>query len=234
MGLYIILMGVQGAGKGVQANYIKETYNIPHVSTGDIFRGLQTRTDELALRVKAIMDAGQLVDDDTTNELVADRLNEDDAKNGVILDGYPRNHIQVAFLTDYLAKKGEKINSVLLLDLDLYTAFKRAFGRVADKKTGESFNYYFAQGDVDFVIDKDENEVYPPRLVATRNGEPLKRRDDDADAMSVIKRIEIYLGETMPIVEYYRQKGVVTKIEADMPIEVVSYYIKTVLDKAKQ
>lgn len=233
MGLYIILMGVQGAGKGVQADYIKEKYNIPHVSTGDIFRGLQNRTDELAQRVKAILKSGKLVDDATTNELVADRLNEDDAKNGVILDGYPRNHAQVEFLTNYLAEKGERINSVLLLELDLYTAFKRAFGRVTHKDTGESFNYYYKQGDVDFEIQEDPEEKFPPRLVATHNGQELKRRKDDANAMSVITRIETYLAETMPIVEHYRQEGVVTRIEADMPIDVVSYYIKTVLDEAK-
>ena len=233
MGLYIILMGVQGAGKGVQADYIKNTYNIPHVSTGDIFRGLQNRSDELAERVKAILKSGKLVDDATTNELVADRLNEADAKNGVILDGYPRNHAQVEFLTNYLAEKGERINSVLLLELDLYIAFKRAFGRVKDEATDESFNYYYKQGDVSFEIEESSEKNFPPRLVATRNGQEIKRRADDADAMSVITRIETYLAETMPIVEYYRQEGVVTKIEADMPIDVVSYYIKTVLDKAK-
>lgn len=233
MGLYIILMGVQGAGKGVQADYIKANYNIPHVSTGDIFRSLQNRTDELAQRVKAILKSGKLVDDAITNELVADRLNEADAKNGVILDGYPRNHAQVEFLTNYLAEKGERVNSVLLLELDLYIAFKRAFGRVKDESTGESFNYYYKQGDVSFEVQEASEKNFPPRLVATRNGQEIKRRVDDADAMSVITRIETYLAETMPIVEHYRQQGVVTRIEADMPIDVVSYYVKTVLDNAQ-
>ncbi|MGJ3240597.1 MAG: adenylate kinase family protein [Anaerolineae bacterium] len=230
MGLYIILMGVQGAGKGVQAAYIKEAYNIPHVSTGDIFRGLKDRTDELAQRVKAIMDAGDLVDDDTTNELVADRLNKADASNGVILDGYPRNRVQAEFLMQYLAEKGERVNPVLLLDLDLYVAFKRAFGRVTDSDTGESFNYYYKQGDVEFSVQPDPDENYPPRLVATRNGKMLKRRTDDADAMAVIKRIETYLDETMPIVSYYEEKGVVNKINADQPIAAVSAEIKEAID----
>ncbi|MGB7341994.1 MAG: nucleoside monophosphate kinase [Phototrophicaceae bacterium] len=233
MGLYVILMGVQGAGKGVQANYIKETYEIPHVSTGDIFRGLSTRTDELAERVKAILAAGDLVDDDTTNELVADRLNEADAADGVILDGYPRNQVQADFLDHYLAEKGEKVNSVLYLDLDLYIAFKRAFGRVTHAGTGESFNYFYKKGDVNFSIVKDDNKVHPPRIVGTLDGTELKRRVDDADALAVINRIETYLQETMPIVDYYRGTGIVTEIHADMPIDVVSYYIKTVLDAAK-
>lgn len=233
MGLYIILMGVQGAGKGVQADYIKNTYNIPHVSTGDIFRGLQNRSDELAERVKAILKSGKLVDDATTNELVADRLNEADAKNGVILDGYPRNHAQVEFLTNYLAEKGERINSVLLLELDLYIAFKRAFGRVKDEATDESFNYYYKQGDVSFEIEESSEKNFPPRLVATRNGQEIKRRADDADAMSVITRIETYLAETMPIVEYYDDKGVVSRIDANQSIADVSANIKAVLDNAK-
>ena len=233
MGLYIILMGVQGAGKGVQADFIKKAYNIPHVSTGDIFRGLSNRTDELAQRVKAILASGALVDDETTNELVADRLNETDAANGVILDGYPRNHAQAAFLDKYLSEKGQQVNSVLLLKLDLFTAFKRALGRVTDAETGESFNYYFKQGDVEFSVEKDPDGNYPPRMIASRNGQLLKRRADDANAMAIIKRIETYLAETMPIVEYYRNDGIVTDIVADMPIDVVSYYIKTVLDSAK-
>ena len=230
MGLYIILMGVQGAGKGVQADYIKENYNIPHVSTGDIFRGLQNRSDELAQRVKSILASGALVDDATTNELVADRLNEDDAKNGVILDGYPRNHAQVEFLTNYLAEKGEKINSVLLLELDLYNAFKRAFGRVTDKNTGESFNYYFKRDDVNFEVQKDPDGNFPPRLVATKEGHEFKRRADDADAMSVVTRIETYLAETMPIVEFYDGEGVVSRINANQAIADVSASIKDVLD----
>src|SRR5215207_7970126 len=130
MGLYIILMGVQGAGKGVQAGFISETYQIPHVSTGDLFRAMKTREDELAKRVQHILATGGLVDDATTNEMVAERLAQADAKNGVILDGYPRNREQSAFLSNYLAERGEQVNAVLLLDLELYIAFKRAFGRV--------------------------------------------------------------------------------------------------------
>ncbi|MEL6524500.1 MAG: nucleoside monophosphate kinase [Chloroflexota bacterium] len=233
MGLYIILMGVQGAGKGMQAGFINETYGIPHVSTGDIFRGLQNRTDELAQRVKAILDAGDLVDDATTNELVADRLNEPDAENGVILDGYPRNEVQAEFLTNYLQEKGEQVNAVILLDLNLFTAFKRAFGRVTDKETGESFNYYYKQGDVNFEVEKDADDVYPPRLVATRDGRELKRRGDDADAMSVINRIDTYLDQTMPVVEYFDSKGVVQKIDADQSIAEVSKAIKAAIDSVK-
>ena len=130
MSLYVILMGVQGAGKGLQAKLIEDHFGIPQVSTGDLFRAMRTRTDELARKVQDIMVSGQLVDDDTTNAIVADRLAQADARNGVILDGYPRNQVQAAFLESHLADKGASVNAVLLLELDLYTAFKRAFGRV--------------------------------------------------------------------------------------------------------
>ena len=131
MSLYIILMGVQGAGKGEQAKFIRERYGIPHVSTGDLFRAMKTREDELAKRVQQIMASGNLVDDATTNEVVKDRLSQPDAQGGVIFDGYPRTPNQAAWLESYLAERGEQINAVILLDLDLYTAFKRAFGRVS-------------------------------------------------------------------------------------------------------
>ena len=232
MGLYIILMGVQGAGKGVQAGFISNTYEIPHVSTGDLFRAMRTREDELAKKVQSIMAAGDLISDDITNEIVADRLSQADARNGVILDGYPRNAAQADFLADLLAQKGEKVNAVLLLDLPLYTAFKRAFGRVT-ATNGDSYNYYFKQGDVEFALEEHDSKQFPPRIVATLNGEELKRRPDDADATAVIKRIDTYLASTMPLIEYYEEKGVVQRIDAEQSIEAVSARIKEILDSVK-
>ena len=175
MSLYLILMGIQGAGKGMQAGIISEAYNIPHVSTGDIFRAMKTRSDELAKRVQTILAEGRLVDDNTTNEVVADRLAQPDAANGVILDGYPRNPVQAAFLDKLLAEKGANINAVLLLDLDLYESFKRAFGRVT-AADGESYNYYSKQDNVEFIKEPDPSGKFPPRLVAKLNSEELKRR----------------------------------------------------------
>lgn len=232
MGLYIILMGVQGAGKGVQAGFISKTYRIPHVSTGDVFRAMKTREDELAKRVQAIMASGNLVDDATTNEVVADRLSQLDAQNGVILDGYPRNAAQAAFLDQTLAEKGEKINAVLLLDLDLYTAFKRAFGRVTAAE-GESYNYYYKQGDVQFSVVEHPEKMHPPRMTATLNGEELKRRPDDADAMAVVKRIDTYLENTIPVLEYYREQGIVYEVNAEQSIADVSADIQKTIDAIK-
>jgi adenylate kinase len=230
MGLYIILMGVQGAGKGVQANFISQTYDIPHVSTGDLFRAMKSREDELAQKVQQIMASGALIDDETTNAIVADRLAQDDAQSGVILDGYPRNTVQAEFLAQYLAERDESVTGVLYLDLDLYVAFKRAFGRVT-ASDGESYNYYYKPDAVSFTVEKHPDDAYPPRLVASKDGETLKRRSDDADAMAVIKRIDTYLDNTMPLLQYYEDKDLLHKIDADQTIDAVNDEIQTVIDQ---
>ncbi len=233
MGLYVILMGVQGAGKGVQAGFISETYQIPHVSTGDLFRAMKTRTDDLARKVQDILASGALVDDATTNEIVADRLSQPDAQNGVILDGYPRNKTQADFLASFLADKGEQVNAVLLLQLDLFVAFKRAFGRVTDPETGESYNYYSKRDGVEFSIEEDPSGTYPPRLVAKLDGRELKRRGDDANAMAVVKRIDTYLDNTLPLIEYYQKHGKLYEINAEQDIASVSAAIRQTLDAVK-
>lgn len=234
MGLYLILMGVQGAGKGVQAQFIKEAFKIPHVSTGDLFRAMKTREDELAKKVQAIMDAGNLVDDDTTNEIVADRLAQPDAANGVILDGYPRNTAQADFLSKHLAEKGEGVTAVLLLKLDLYVAFKRAFGRVK-AGDGTTYNIYTQNEGLDVKFVDDPDGEFPAKVEATltETGEVLQRRSDDANAAAVIKRIDTYLDETMPLLDYYLDKGVVIEIDADQSIEAVSADIRRAIEAAQ-
>ena len=233
MGLYIILMGVQGAGKGVQASFIREEYGIPHVSTGDLFRAMRTREDELARKIQEIMTAGALVSDETTNEVLKDRLEQPDAKNGVIFDGYPRNAAQAKWLDDYLASKNEQLNSVLLLKLDVYVAFRRAFGRVtsADGKTYNIFN----DDPIEWKFEDHPEGHYPPRVVGTdrETGKPLVRRPDDATAGAIIKRIDTYLETTRPLIEYYRERGLLTEIDAEQSIEDVSRAIKAAIEKAK-
>lgn len=234
MGLYVILTGVQGAGKGVQAKYISDNFGIPHVSTGDLFRAMKTRDDELARRVQDIMNAGKLVDDQTTNEVAADRLSMPDAQGGVILDGYPRNQAQADFLADFLAKRGEKINAVLQLELDLYVAFKRAFGRVSSK-ADQSFNIFYLNEGVTVRSEDDPSGKFPPRIVATLDatGEELKRRADDANALAVIKRIDTYMDTTLPLIEYYKARNVLFTIDAKQDIETVSAAIKQILNDVR-
>ena len=231
MSLYVILMGVQGAGKGLQAKLIEERYGIPQVSTGDLFRAMRARKDTLARKVQDIMASGQLVDDDTTNAIVADRLAQADARKGVILDGYPRNRIQAAFLERHLQEKGALVNAVLLLELDLYVAFKRAFGRVS-ADDGASYNYYYNADGVEFSWTSAEDNSYPPRLDASLSdsGEVLRRRPDDASADAIIKRIDTFLETTQPLINYFEAKGSVRKINADQSIEAVWADIKRALE----
>lgn len=234
MALYIILMGVQGAGKGVQAKFISDTYHIPHVSTGDMFRAMKSRQDALAKRVQDIMNAGKLVDDETTNEVVADRLSQPDAENGVILDGYPRNQAQADFLSNFLAQRGEKVNAVLSLEIDLYVAFKRAFGRVT-AKNGDSYNIFYLNDGIDVAVEEHPDKAFPPRVVATHTatGEVLARRSDDANALAVIKRIDTYLETTLPLIEYYTAKDLLKTIDAEQDIDAVSAEIRHLIDSAR-
>lgn len=231
MSLYVILMGVQGAGKGLQAKLIEEHFGIPQVSTGDLFRAMRARTDDLARKVQDIMASGQLVDDDTTNAIVVDRLAQADAQNGVILDGYPRNQVQAAFLEHHLQEKGGRVDAVLLLELDLYVAFKRAFGRVS-AADGASYNYYYNADGVDFNWKPAAGSEFPPRLEASlaATGEALKRRPDDASADAIIKRIDTFLETTQPLINYFEVKGIVRKINADQSIDAVWADIQRALE----
>lgn len=237
MGLYLIMMGPQGAGKGMQAQFIQREYGgVPHVSTGDLFRAMQHRDDDLARHVRQILNEGRLVDDETTCEIVRDRLEKPDAADGVVFDGFPRNRDQAAWLENYLASQGETLTAVLLLELDFFVAFKRAFGRVLSPETGESYNIYFHDDAIDWHFADHPEETYPPRLVATHKhtGEALKRRADDANAHAIIKRIETYVETTQPLINYYDGKGLLRRVDADQSIEAVSAAIKQVVDAAQR
>ena len=235
MGLYIILMGVQGSGKGTQASYITQNYGgIPQISTGDLFRALKTRTDEFAKQIQQTMAAGHLVSDDTTNKMVEERLQQPDAANGAIFDGFPRTPYQAQWLENYLAKKGEKIAAVILLELDLYEAFRRTFGRVSTTN-GEGYNIYTGAEKLDIKWAEHPEKAFPPRLEASlkETGEKLIRRPDDAHADAIIKRIDIFRTTTQPLIDYFSTKGLVHILKADQPIEAVSAEIKQILDTAK-
>lgn len=235
MGLYVILMGVQGAGKGEQARFIRETYNIPHISTGDLFRAMKTREDDLARRIQQIMAEGRLIDDATTNEVVKDRLSQPDAANGAIFDGYPRTPAQADWLEAFLAQKGERIAAVLLLKLDLYTAFKRAFGRISHPQSGKSYNIYYNAEGIEWQFVEHPEKSFPPRLKAVEqgSGQELVRRPDDGSADAVLKRIDIFIQTTQPLIDYYAAKNLLDEIDADQSIAAVSDEIKARIEAAR-
>ncbi|MBC8098048.1 MAG: nucleoside monophosphate kinase [Armatimonadetes bacterium] len=233
MKLFLLLMGVQGSGKGTQASVLCQAYNLVHVSTGDLFRALRTRDDEFARKIQAIMAAGQLVSDADTNDVLRDHLERTDLKNGVIFDGYPRNIAQADWLASYLAQRGEKLAAVVLLELDLYTAFKRTFGRVSSADDKHSYNIYFNAEGVEHRFVKHETDAFPPRIEATLNGQPLKRRPDDANAGAILNRIDDFIKTTSPLVPYYEGKGLLAKLDALQPIENVTTQIKAIIERQR-
>lgn len=235
MSLNLIIMGVQGAGKGVQAAIISDLYDIPHISTGDLFRAMKNREDELALKIQDIMKSGQLVSDDDTNEVLKDRLQQPDAQSGVILDGYPRNIAQAEWLNRYLEAKGEQLTVVLYLKLDLYVAFKRAFGRVTSK-SGKSYNIYYNDEGIEWEFIEHDSKEFPPKLhaVVKETGEELVRRPDDANAHAIIRRIDTFLESTSPLIQYYRDLGLLVEINADQPIDTVTEDIKKAIENAQK
>jgi adenylate kinase len=229
------MLGVQGAGKGTQAGIIKNEYGIPHVSTGDLFRAMKTRDDDFARQIQEIMNAGALISDAITNQMVDERLSQPDSKDGVILDGFPRNVEQADWLEKFLATKGESVTAVILLELDLFTAFRRAFGRVKSESTGEFYNIYFNDDLVDVTFEEHPEKAYPPRIKATlkETGEALTRRADD-EAAFVVKRIDIFQLTTSPLIEYYREKGLLVEIDANQSIAAVSQAIKAKISAASR
>ena len=165
MALFLMLMGPQGAGKGVQAQQLSAGLGIPHVSTGDLFRAMRQREDALAREVQAVMATGRLVDDALTNEVLRDRLEQKDAQAGAVLDGYPRNLVQAKFLDDYLARRREGLRAVLLLELDLFEAFRRTYGRIT-AADGRSYNIYSNDVGVEWHFEEHPERAYPPQLHA--------------------------------------------------------------------
>ncbi|MBE2183016.1 MAG: nucleoside monophosphate kinase [Anaerolineae bacterium] len=231
MSLFVLLMGVQGAGKGEQARFITQKYGIPQLSTGDLFRAMKTRQDEFARKIQQLMAEGHLIDDATTCEVVRERLAMPDARNGVIFDGFPRTPAQAEWLDNYLSNHDAGLKAVILLKLDLYTAFKRAFGRVS-AKDGKTYNLYSNNEGVEFVFEPHPEGQYPPRLkaVVKVTGDELIRRPDDAHAHAIIKRIDTYVAETEPLIEYYEREGLLRRIEASKSIAAVSSEIESILD----
>lgn len=181
----IILLGAPGAGKGTQAQYIKERYGIPQISTGDMLRAAVKAGTELGLKAKSIMDAGQLVTDDLIIALVKDRLTQDDCKNGYLLDGFPRTIVQA----DAMRSNGIDVDHVVEFVVDDEEIVKRLSGRRVHAASGRVYH----------------TEYNPPKNADKDDvtGEALVQREDDKEA-TVRKRLEVYHNQTKPLIDYYR------------------------------
>ena len=199
----IVMLGAPGAGKGTQAEMIAEKYSIPHISTGDIFRANIKNGTELGKKAKAYMDAGNLVPDELTVDLVLDRLKQDDCRNGWILDGFPRNLFQAEALTKAMADEGG-IDYAIHLTIEDEQIVKRMAGRRVCSVCGASYNTNGLMPKVDGVCD--------------RCGGPVVQRADDAPE-TVLKRLAVYHEQTEPIVEYYREIGKEAPVDGSLPMD---------------
>lgn len=204
----LILVGPPGAGKGTQAVHIAEHFGIPHISTGDIFRANLKEGTPLGLKAKEYMDAGNLVPDEVTNEMVKDRLTHDDVANGFLLDGYPRNVVQAGVLRAYLAEKSTPLDAVLELSVEDSEIIARLSGRRTCKECSASYHVQFNKPQVDGKCDKCGGE--------------LIQREDDKE--SVIKhRLDVYAEQTAPIVSFYREEGLLISMVATGDVDEITH-----------
>jgi adenylate kinase len=202
----MILFGAPGSGKGTQAKKLMEDRKIPQVSTGDMLRAAAASGTELGKRAKSVMESGQLVSDDIMLEIINERLNEPDASNGFVLDGFPRTLKQAQGLEDLLEDIGKPLDAAVLMDIDFNILLKRLTGRRTCSTTGKLLNIYFSPQE---EIDECRNS----------GGELIQREDDNEEIIS--KRLLVYRRHTEPVIEYYRSRGKLKTIDADGSIEEV-------------
>ncbi len=195
----LVLVGPPGAGKGTQAVFLAAHYSIPHISTGDIFRANIKNETELGKLAKSYTDAGNLVPDSVTNEMVRDRLTWDDAQNGFLLDGFPRNVAQAEYLRAILAEKSTPLDAALEFSLENSEIIRRLTGRRTCRGCGSSFHIEFEKPAVDSICDKCGGELY--------------QRPDDSEEV-IANRLSVYADQTAPIISFYRNEGLLITIPA--------------------
>lgn len=210
----IIMLGAPGAGKGTQAKKIAQEYNIPHISTGDIFRANIKEGTELGKKAQEYMDQGLLVPDELVCDLVVDRIHKDDCKNGFILDGFPRTIPQANALDQALAQNGEAIEYAIDVEVPDENIIRRMAGRRSCKDCGAIFH-------VEYNPPKKEN-------CCDACGGELILRDDDKEE-TVKKRLEVYHEQTAPLIDHYKEAGSLREVDGTQDINVVFEEIKTIL-----
>jgi len=206
MATYVILMGGPGAGKGTQARHLQKKLGLPQIATGDLFRENLSNETELGLLAKKYMDAGELVPDEVTVAMVEERLTRPDCAAGALLDGFPRTIAQADALEDMLVEFGEKIDIVPYIHVDQAVLLRRLAGRWTCRANGHVYHELFSPPQKPGVCDID--------------GSPLYQRDDDTEETQR-RRIEVYFEQTAPLLDYYREKGLLVKINGEQPIEQV-------------
>lgn len=210
----IIMLGAPGAGKGTQAKRIAEKYQIPHISTGDIFRSNIKGGTELGMKAKAFMDQGALVPDELTIGMLMDRIGQDDCANGYVLDGFPRTIPQAESLTNALLERGQKIDFAVNVDVPDENIINRMSGRRACLNCGATYHIVYNPSKVAGICDVC--------------GDKLVLRDDDQPE-TVKKRLTVYHDQTQPLIDYYKEAGVLANVDGTQDMEKVFADIAAVL-----
>jgi adenylate kinase len=210
----LILLGPPGAGKGTQAAKIIEKYNIPHISTGDIFRKNIKEGTKLGKKAQEYMDKGELVPDSLVIEIATDRLTEDDCKNGFLLDGFPRTVEQAVALDAFLGQHGKKIDHVLDIDVPKEELMTRLIGRRVCKNCGATYHVTNMPPKTEGICDKCEGE--------------LMQRADDTES-TVENRIEVYNKQTKPLLDYYDRLGNIAHLNGTIGLEELFAEIVSIL-----
>lgn len=194
----IIMLGAPGAGKGTQAKKIADKYSIPHISTGDIFRANIKNGTELGKKAKTYMDQGLLVPDELVVDLVVDRVGQEDAKNGYVLDGFPRTIPQAKALDEALAKLGDKVDYAINVEVPDENIINRMSGRRACVSCGATYHLVHI----------------PPKTegICDTCGAELILRDDDKPE-TVKKRLDVYHDQTQPLIDYYTNSGILKEVD---------------------
>ena len=203
----LVLVGPPGAGKGTQAQFVTRHLSIPKISTGDIFRANVSQGTPLGLKAKAYMDAGDLVPDDVTIDMVRDRLTEPDARDGFLLDGFPRTVPQAQVLDDMLSELDGKLDVVLELVLDDDEVVRRLAGRRTCRFNNHVWHVDFDPPSVEGICDTCGGELF--------------QRDDDREE-TIRHRLEVYADLTAPLVAFYAERGVLVGIDATGPVDDVT------------
>lgn len=218
MPTYIVLLGPPGAGKGTQAQIVSETLGLPHISSGDIFRENLKQKTELGKLAEGYMSRGELVPDDVTIAMIRDRLARKDCEPGALLDGFPRTPAQAEALADMLADFHGQVDAVPYINVPEQVLIERLTGRWTCRMEGHIFH-----------------EKYNPPREPGRcdyDGSPLYQREDDK-AETVIRRIRVYLEQTEPLIEYYRQRSLLIEVDGTKPIDRVTEDLLAVLPEKK-
>jgi len=210
----ILFMGPPGAGKGTQAERIVSKYEIPHISTGDMFRAAMANETPLGLIAKGYIEEGQLVPDDVTIGIVEERLADADCRNGFLLDGFPRTVDQAIALDKIMVKLASKIDHVVNLDVDMDILLERLTGRRICKDCSSTYHVVFNPAKVVDVCDKCQGELY-------------QRKDDNET--SVGTRLSVYASQTKPLLEYYEKSGNLVNVNGIGEIDSVFSEIENAL-----